>query len=265
MRNPNELDLTKDCGAQNHGELARSGICLSANEQKKLAAKIAVDTLIEQGRIFSGMKIGLGTGSTAMFAMERIAERIADATLTDIKAVATSFQTENRCRALAIPLFTLNDPVIGGALDLTIDGADAIDNNNNLIKGGGGALLREKVAAYCSKNYVIVADESKLASALGADFPVPVEIIGFARLSVENEMTKLGARCVLREGVKKCGPVITDNGNQILDCLWEKAVNSAEMEAKINAIAGVVENGFFTKTRATIFIGGSGGLVRTRG
>lgn len=134
---------------------------LTKDEQKILAATTAVDTLIKEKKIFSGMKIGLGTGSTALPAVKRLAERIQDGTLADIKAVATSFQTANYCQDLGIPVYSLNDRAIGGHLDLTIDGADEIDPDNNLIKGGGAALLREKIVAYNSTNYAIVGDSSK--------------------------------------------------------------------------------------------------------
>ncbi len=237
---------------------------LSQSEQKKLAATTAIDTLIEQGKIFSGMKIGLGTGSTALPAVKRLSERIEDGTLKDIKAVVTSFQTENYCKDLGIPVFTLNDRVIAGHLDLAIDGADEIDQKNNLIKGGGAALLLEKIIAYNSDFYAIVADESKSVLSMGTKFPLPVEIIGGARLAVEKHLEKLGAKCVLRDGVKKCGPVITDNGNQILDCTWEKPVDPAEMENEISKIAGVVEVGFFTKKKPLAFIAHSDGKVEIR-
>lgn len=237
---------------------------LSQAEQKKLAAATAIDTLISQKKIFSGMKIGLGTGSTALPAVKRLAERIEDGTLKDIKAVVTSFQTENYCKDLGIPVFTLNDRVIDGHLDLAIDGADAIDSDNNLIKGGGAALLLEKIIAYNSDFYAIVADESKSVKTLGTKFPLPVEIIGGARRAVERQLEKLGAKCVLREGVKKCGPVITDNGNQILDCLWGNPVDPVKMEDEISKIAGVVEVGFFTKLKPLAFIAHSDGKVEIR-
>ncbi len=237
---------------------------LSQSEQKKLAATTAIDTLIGQGKIFSGMKIGLGTGSTALPAVKRLSERIEDGTLKDIKAVVTSFQTENYCKDLGIPVFTLNDRVIAGRLDLAIDGADEIDQKNNLIKGGGAALLLEKIIAYNSDFYAIVADESKSVLSMGTKFPLPVEIIGGARLAVEKHLEKLGAKCVLRDGVKKCGPVITDNGNQILDCTWEQPVDPAEMENEISKIAGVVEVGFFTKKKPLAFIAHSDGKVEIR-
>ncbi|MCR4821553.1 MAG: ribose-5-phosphate isomerase RpiA [Treponema sp.] len=239
-------------------------MAISKDEQKLLAAKTAIDTLIKEGKIFSGMKIGLGTGSTALPAVKRLSERIEDGTLKDIKAVVTSFQTENYCKDLGIPVYTLNDRVIDGQLDLTIDGADEIDGENNLIKGGGAALLLEKIVAYNSKAYAIVADESKAVAHEGTKFPLPVEIIGGARLSVEKALNKMGAKCTLREGVRKCGPVITDNGNQILDCTWSSPVNPAEMEDKIAKIVGVVEVGFFTKLKPVAFIAHGDGSVEIR-
>ncbi|MBR1722923.1 MAG: ribose 5-phosphate isomerase A [Treponema sp.] len=223
-----------------------------------------MDTLIEQKRIFSGMKIGLGTGSTAIPAVKRLAERIKDGTLHDIKAVVTSFQTENCCKDLGIPVYVLNDREIDGELDLAIDGADEIDPQKNLIKGGGAALLLEKIVEYNSKELVIVADETKAVENMGTKFPLPVEIIGNARKSVEKALNNLGAKCGLREGVKKCGPVITDNGNQILDCTWENPVNPVEMEEEISKITGVVEVGFFTKKIPTVFIAHSDGNVEVR-
>ncbi len=237
---------------------------MTQSEQKILVANTAIDNLIENGKIFSGMKIGLGTGSTALPAVKRLSERINDGTIKDIKAVVTSFQTENYCKDLGIPVYTLNDREIGGSLDLTIDGADEIDGNNNLIKGGGAALLLEKIVAYNSKNYVIVADESKSVNTLGTKFPLPVEIIGAARLSIENELKKIGASCVLREGTRKCGPVITDNGNQVIDCTWNNPVNPVELEDYIKKIPGVVEVGFFTKLKPIAFISHSDGFVEIR-
>lgn len=235
---------------------------ITKDQQKILAAETAVDELIKEGKIFSGMKIGLGTGSTAMPAVNRLAQRIADGTLKDILAVATSFQTSVACETLGIRVCTLNDKNISGQLDLTIDGADEIGPDNSLIKGGGAALLREKITAYASKSYAIVADSSKAVSNHGTKFPLPVEIIPEARLTVIMAMEKLGATCTLREGLRKAGPVITDNGNMILDCLWEKPVDAAEMENKINSITGVVECGFFTKLRPTAFIAQEDGTVK---
>ena len=237
---------------------------MTQSEQKKLAAETAVDVMISEGKIFSGMKIGLGTGSTAMPAVHRLAERIKDGTLKDIKAVVTSFQTSNACQDLGIQVYSMNDRVIGGRLDLAVDGADEADAQNNLIKGGGAALLREKIVAYNSSLFVIVIDQSKDVKSLGTKFPVPVEIVGDARVPVTAALERLGAECTLREGVRKCGPVITDNGNQILDCLWQNPVNPPEMEAKIDEIAGVVEVGLFTKNKPIIFVAHEDGSVLWR-
>ena len=232
---------------------------LNQNEQKEKVGKVSIDTLIEKGLIFSGMKIGLGTGSTAMHAVKQVAARISDGTLKNIKAVSTSFQTTIACQELGIPVFSMNSPEIKGELDLAIDGADEIDVDSNLIKGGGAALLLEKIVAYNSKVYVIITDESKAVCDLGTKFALPVEIIPEARVSITKQLEALGAKCVLREGIRKCGPVITDNGNQILDCTWQSVngkspINPSEMEDKINSITGVVETGFFTKNKPIIFI-----------
>ncbi|MBQ2571841.1 MAG: ribose 5-phosphate isomerase A, partial [Treponema sp.] len=159
-------------------------MAINQNEQKVLAAVTAIDTLIKEGKIFSGIKIGLGTGSTAMPAVKRLSERIKDGTLKDVKAVATSFQTTVACQELGIPVYSMNDMTIGGSLDLAIDGADEVGPGNSLIKGGGAALLREKIIAYNSKEFVIVADESKVVESHGTKFALPVEIIAEARVSI---------------------------------------------------------------------------------
>ena len=238
---------------------------LSQSEQKVLAARTAVETLVEKGLIFSGMKIGLGTGSTALPAVKRLSEYIADGTLKDVKAVATSFQTENACIDWGIPVYSFKDRAIDGELDLAIDGADEIDPECNCIKGGGAALLREKIVAYNAKKFVIVAGSSKAVETLGTKFALPVEIIAEAFVPVRKALEKLGAKVVIREGVRKCGPVITDNGNQIVDCLWEKPVDPVKMEQIIDDITGVVEVGFFTQNKPAAFIAKEDGTVEVRG
>lgn len=238
---------------------------LSQSEQKVLAARTAVETLVQKGLIFNGMKIGLGTGSTALPAVKRLSEYIADGTLKDVKAVVTSFQTENACADWGIPVYSFKDRLIDGELDLAIDGADEIDVNGNCIKGGGAALLREKIVAYNAKKFVVVADSSKAVETLGTKFALPIEIIAEAYVPVKKALEKLGAKVVLREGVRKCGPVITDNGNQIVDCLWEKPIDSEKMEDILNDITGVVENGLFTKNKPIAFIAHEEGNVEVRG
>jgi ribose 5-phosphate isomerase A len=234
---------------------------LSQKEMKELVGKSAVDSLIDKGLLVSGMKLGLGTGSTAMPAVKRIAERIADGTLKNIKAVPTSFQTQIACENFGIPVFTLNAKEIAGSLDLAIDGADEITSEKFLIKGGGAAHLQEKLIEYNAKILVIVADESKKVLTLGTKFPLPVEVIPEGRVSVTAALEKLGAKCTVREGIKKAGPVITDNGNIIIDCIWEKPVDPVKMEMAINDIVGVIENGFFTKNIPICFISHADGTV----
>jgi len=243
---------------------------LSQAEQKKLVGYTAIDRLIEKELVFSGMKIGLGTGSTAIHAVKRLAERIQDGTLSGIKAVSTSFQTVIACEDCGIPVYTLNSREIAGSLDLSIDGADEIDPDNNLIKGGGAAHVQEKIVEYNSKKFIVIADKSKLVPHLGTKFPLPVEIIAAARIPVQKAMEKLGASCIVRTCDGKDGPIITDNGNQILDCTWEchadgtSPVNPVDMEDVINSITGVVENGFFTKNKPLVIIAYADGAIEER-
>ncbi len=234
---------------------------LSQKEQKELVGKTAVDTLINDGIIKSGMKLGLGTGSTAMPAVKQLAARISDGTLQDIKVVATSFQTEIACENYGIPVFSLNSREIAGHLDVAIDGADEITPQKQLIKGGGAAHLREKMVEYNASTFVVIADETKKVLSLGTKFALPVEVVMEARVSAIKALEALGAKCTIREGVKKAGPVISDNGNLIVDCLWQNPVDPCEMEEKINQIVGVVENGFFTKNIPIVFVAHSDGTV----
>lgn len=237
---------------------------MTQSEQKILVANTAIDTLVSKGLIFSGMKIGLGTGSTAIPAVRRLAEYLKDGRLKDIKAVVTSFQTQNECLEQGIPVFSMNHPAINGQLDLAFDGADEVDPECNVIKGGGAAHVREKLVEYNAKVFVVIADSTKRVNTIGTKFPVPVEIIPEARASVTTALEAMGATPVLREGVRKCGPVITDNNNWILDCTWKNPINVPEMEDKINAITGVVEVGLFAKNPPIVFIGTDENTVEIR-
>lgn len=228
---------------------------ISSDEQKMRAAHFAVDYLIQNNILHSNMKVGLGTGSTAVKAVARLAEYIQKGVLKNIVASSTSFQTTLLCEKLDIPVYSLNAKCIGGKLDLTIDGADEIDPDKNITKGGGAALLLEKILAYNSEKYFIVATNSKCVEHLGCSFPIPIEIIGEARTSCIAALKKLGADCVLREGgIPKQGPVITDNGNMILDARFEKPFDPKCYEDKIKLIAGVVEVGLFTKNTPRVFL-----------
>ena len=237
---------------------------MEKSKVKEMLGREAVDVLVKPG-----MKLGLGTGSTAIFAVRHLAYLLSTGKLKDILVVPTSFQTSIECEKLGIPLFSLNSREIGGTLDLTIDGADEVDRQNRLIKGGGGALLPEKIVAYCSASYAIVADESKLVESLGLAFPVPVEILPLARVPIIQALEKLGADVTLREAQRKAGPVITDQGNMLLDIRFKEIVDPMAMEARINSIPGVIENGFFTgpldnPLRPVIFIGRRDGTVEQR-
>ncbi|KXI72059.1 ribose-5-phosphate isomerase, partial [Bacillus cereus] len=157
-----------------------------------------------------GMKVGLGTGSTAYWAIQKLGQRVKEG--LSIQAVPTSKETEALAKQLNIPLILLNDVQ---RLDLTIDGADEIDSNLQLIKGGGGALLREKIVASSSKELIIIADESKFVTRLGT-FPLPVEIIPFSWKQTERKIQSLGCQTTLR--LKNNEIFITDNNNMIVDC-----------------------------------------------
>ena len=231
---------------------------MADEELKKAIGFAAADAMVH-----SGMKLGLGTGSTAKWAIRRIGQMLKEGQISDIIAVVTSSQSEIECQNAGIPMVTLNDPKIDGHLDLTIDGADEIDPDYNLVKGGGGALLQEKIAGYASDHYAVLAAGDKLVSGIGPGFKVPVEVVREARVTASKAMEALGAVPEVRMAVKKMGPVITDNGNILIDLHFDKPINPPEMEQKINMIPGVVETGLFTKLKKLdAFIGYEDGTVK---
>jgi ribose 5-phosphate isomerase A len=232
---------------------------MEQQEMKEAAGKAAADALVK-----SGMKLGLGTGSTAVHVIRRVGELLKGGDLRDIRAFPTSFQSHIECEKWSIPVYSLNSPELGGSLDLCIDGADEVDRENRLVKGGGGALLMEKIAAYASAAYAIVADETKLVEHLGIAFPVPLEIVPEARLPVSLALEKTGAQVLLREAVRKAGPVITEHGNLLLDIRFSRPVDPAALEAELNRIPGVVENGFFTRIRPAVYIVHRDGAMEVR-
>jgi len=235
-----------------------------SNRLKEAAGRAAVDKMVK-----SGMKLGLGTGSTAIHAVRRVGELLEQGILRDISAFATSFQTEIECDKSSIPFYSLNSKELASGLDMTIDGADEVDPQNRLIKGGGGAMLIEKIAAYASSEYVIIVDESKLAQHLGDNFPVPLEVIPAARVQVARVLDKIGINAIMRGAIRKAGPVITEHGNIILDIHLGKEfrgypIDPSLMETELNLIPGVVENGFFTKKLPTVVIARSNGTIEVR-
>jgi len=234
-----------------------------SSELKKAVGYAIVDQVIA-----SGQKIGLGTGSTAYYAMERIAQKINSGELKQVKIVPTSFQTTTVMQGFGIPVFSLNDPAIQGELDVAIDGADEVDQNHNLTKGGGGAHLLEKLVEYNAKLFYVMVDESKLVQHLGDTFPIPVECIPESRVSVEKNLQKLGGVPELRMAIKKAGPIITDSGNMIFDVRFPGGIEQAsglvpvELERSLQTIVGVVEVGLFTRPVAGVFVADSHGKVR---
>jgi ribose 5-phosphate isomerase A len=203
---------------------------------KRVAAERAVELEVR-----SGMRLGLGTGSTAMRMLDALGERLADGRLSDIVGVPTSEVTAARCRELGIGLSTLGQTP---RLDVVIDGADEIDPQLRLIKGLGGAHLREKVVAYAGRRMVVIADESKLVDRLGQTAPLPVEVIPFALPVCERLLSELGWSPHLRPAGPS-GPFVTDEGNWILDCRRADWSDPESLADSVSAIPGVVAHGFF--------------------
>lgn len=203
------------------------------DREKRLAAAAAVR------EVEDGMRLGLGSGSTALHAVRILGERVAKG--LRIVGVPTSRETAQVAREVGIPLDRLDDDP---HLDLTIDGTDESDARLRLIKGGGGALLREKIVASASDRMIVVADVSKVVETLGA-FPLPVEVVPFAVGVVARKIVALGVEPVLRRAKDGSGPFVTDEGNHILDCPFGTIDDPDALGARLSGIAGVVEHGLF--------------------
>jgi ribose 5-phosphate isomerase A len=222
----------------------------ATQELKKQAAERAVEF------VKSGMVVGLGHGSTAIFAVQHIAQLLQSDRLRNILGVACSLQVEDEARQLGIPLTTLDEhPVI----DVTIDGADEVDPNLDLIKGGGGALLREKMVAQASHREIIVVDESKLSPALGTRWPVPVEVVPFGWRSQVLFLESMGARVRVRQ-VGDGKRFMTDQGNLILDCNFGALSEPAQVAATLRGRAGIVEHGLFLGLATDVFVANARGV-----
>jgi len=210
---------------------------------KQQAAEKAVEF------VESGMVVGLGTGSTAVFATRAIGQMLKDGRLKNVIGIPTSEATARVAQEWAIPLTTLDGhPVI----DITIDGADEIDPNLDLIKGLGGALLREKIVAASSNHFVVVGDKSKKVNQLGTKAPVPVEVVPFARRPVKEYLESLGARVV--ERVINDQTFISDEGNIILDAYFIPITNPVELAHSIRQQPGVVEHGLFLGMTTAVIV-----------
>jgi ribose 5-phosphate isomerase A len=242
-----------------------ASMALSQDELKKMVGYKAVDDYVR-----SGMSVGLGTGSTAFFAVERIGQKIKSGELKDVVCVPSSERTKEQAMKLGIPLVTLNEM---SKLDVSIDGADDVDPDLNLVKGAGGSLLRDKMVylPVVSEKFICIVDESKLSKGLGPGAPLPVEIATFCcehtRRLIESLPSVKGCKAVLRMGdvsnTKADGAeiAVTDNGNYIVDLFFTAPLADAALAAKeLLNTAGVLEHGIFTGMTYALIVAGKDGV-----
>ena len=220
---------------------------MNIEQLKKIAAEKATE------EVRNGMVVGLGTGSTVYYALLKLGKMVRDG--LNIIGIPTSDGTEKIAIEQGIPLSTL---AVHPTIELTIDGADEVDANLNLIKGGGAALVREKIIANASKQILIVVDESKVSCVLGTSFALPVEIVRFGWEATQREVNKICGQSDLRGGIEN--PLITDNGNYILDCHFDGIPEPKKVELQLNNIPGVVENGIFVDRADKVIIGTPSGI-----
>jgi len=214
---------------------------------KKAVAEAAVN------EVTSNMIVGLGSGSTAAIMIKTLANKIKAGELKQIRGVPTSFQSEVLALELGIPLIDL---VSVSQIDLAIDGADEVNPDYQLIKGGGACHVREKLVASKANKLLIVVDQTKLVKNLNEVFPLPVEVLPSAWKQVKDVIEEMDAKCKLRMAEKKAGPVVTDEGNLILDVLFNGGINNPkEIELRINNIPGVLENGLFVDLTYKVLVG----------
>jgi len=221
-------------------------------EAKKRVASEAVKHVQED------FIVGLGSGSTTAYVIQEIGEKIRLEGLR-ILGVPTSHQAMMLAVHCGVPLTTLNEHP---QLDLAIDGADQIDRDLNLIKGGGGALTREKIVASAAKQFVIVADETKLVERLGTNHTVPVEVLPFAVPTVMVKLRELKGKPVLREGGGKVGPLVTDNGNFVVDVDFGPVDDVKELHLQLKLIPGVIETGLFVGMADVVYLGKPDGVEK---
>ena len=219
------------------------------NQEKQIAARAAID-LVEAGSI-----VGLGSGSTAAYAVRFLADRVRDG--LKIVGIPTSQETKRLAEQLGIPLATLDEH---GKIDIDIDGADEIDPQLNLIKGGGGAFLREKIIASVSRRFIVIADSTKQVKRLGK-FPLPVEVVPFAQSLIKTQIEAMGAKVSLRNYAYG-NPYVTDEGHHILDCNFGEISDPAGLAEKLCHIPGVVEHGLFIGMAEIALIGKEGKVIQ---
>jgi len=217
------------------------------NQMKQAVAQAAV----EQFR--DGMIVGLGSGSTAALMIQGLGQRLASGQLKDIVGVTTSFQGEVLAAELGIPLLSLNAV---SRIDLAIDGADEVDPSFQLIKGGGACHVQEKLVAARAERFVVVVDSTKLVERLNLDFLLPVEVLPGAWRQVQQRLSAMSGKAELRMADRKAGPVVTDQGNLVMDVRFDGGIaNPLDLERTINNIPGVLENGLFVNLADEVLVG----------
>ena len=217
------------------------------NQMKQAVALAAVD------QIENGMILGLGSGSTAALMIEALAMKIKSGEIKDVVGVTTSFQGEVLASELGIPLKSLSSV---SEIDLAIDGADEVDPKFQLIKGGGACHVQEKLVAALAKKFIVVVDSTKLVKKLNLDFKLPVEVLPSAWKQVQKTLHDLGGKGNLRMAQKKAGPIVTDQGNLILDLSFRHGIDQPDLlESQINNIPGVLENGLFVNLTDQVLVG----------
>ena len=217
------------------------------NQAKQAVALAATE------QIRSGMVVGLGSGSTAALMIEALAAKLRSGELSDITGVTTSFQGEVLAAELGIPLKSLNAIE---RIDLAIDGADEVDPGFQLIKGGGACHVQEKLVARRAERFVVVVDATKLVDTLNLGFLLPVEVLPGAWRQVQGQLAAMGGEAQLRMAVRKAGPVVTDQGNLVLDVKFSGGIGDPErLEKEINNLPGVLENGLFVNLADQVLVG----------
>lgn len=221
-------------------------------EAKRKAALRAVE------HIKDGYVIGLGSGSTAEYAIKELGRRVSEEEL-DVLGVPTSYQAMKLAVECRIPLTNLDEYP---QLDIAIDGADQINYDLDLIKGHGGAMTREKIVDSSAKQFIVVADETKLVQKLGAKRPIPVEVLPFAASSVMRKIREIGGKLTTRQGSGKIGPVITDNGNFIIDLNFGVIDDPLKLELSLKMIPGIIETGLFIGMANLVYLGCKTGDIK---
>ncbi len=217
------------------------------DQMKQAVAEAAVE------QIRDGMVLGLGSGSTAALMIQALGAKLRRGDLNDIVGVTTSFQGEVLAAELGIPLKSLNAI---DRIDLAIDGADEVDPSFQLIKGGGACHVQEKLVARRADRFVVVVDSTKLVDTLNLGFLLPVEVLPGAWRQVQGQLKEMGAEAQLRMAVRKAGPVVTDQGNLVLDAKFAGGItNPAALEKEINNLPGVLENGLFVDITDQVLVG----------